>query len=372
MIYMRKTALRDIHEKVGGKLVDFSGWELPVQYANGMIHEHMVVRKSVGVFDVSHMGEFELKGKDALALIQKLITNNAEKLAIYQVLYSPMCYENGTIVDDLLCYRLGEEHFYFVVNASNIDKDWAWVQKNAKGMDLEILRNFSDDVSLISVQGPKAEATVQKLVKNDLSKVEFFHLVKDTEIKGIKIPMISRTGYTGEDGFEIMVENKYACDIWNAVFEAGKEFGIEPIGLGARDTLRFEAKLALYGNDIDDTTTPIEAALKWTVDLEKPVFNGHEVIKKHASEGTTRALRGFELVDKGIPRHGMEIFNANNEKIGIVTSGTYAPFLDKNLGLGYVPMSHAKIGTEIFIDIRGKMKKAVIVKTPFYQKAYTK
>ena len=370
---MKETALKEVHEKLGGKMVDFAGWYMPVQYPKGVIAEHMAVREKVGMFDVSHMGQFEFKGRDALALVQKLITNNAAKLDIHQVLYSPMPYTNGTLVDDVLVYRLGEDHFYMVVNASNIDKDWEWVKENAKDMEFEVFRNFSDEVSLIALQGPKAEATLQKLVKEDLSKVGFFYLLRNVEIDGVKLPMISRTGYTGEDGFEIMIPNKDAVKIWNLLMEAGEEFGVEPCGLGARDTLRFEAKLPLYGNDIDDTTTPVEAGLKFFIDIEKEYFNGIEVIKdQYINKNTKRLLKGFEMVDKGIPRHGMKIFNADGEEIGYVTSGTYAPYLKKNLGLGYVNKPFHKLGTEIFIDVRGKKKKAVIVKTPFYKKAYKK
>ncbi|HHH84399.1 MAG TPA: glycine cleavage system aminomethyltransferase GcvT, partial [Firmicutes bacterium] len=272
--FMKKTALNEIHKEYGGKMVDFSGWEMPVQYKKGTIAEHLAVRKHVGLFDVSHMGQFELKGKGALPLIQKLITNNAAKLEIFQVLYTPMCYENGTIVDDVLCYRLGEDHFYMVVNASNIEKDWKWVLKNARGMDLDVLRNFSDEVSLLALQGPDAEKTLQKLVSDDLTKLGFFHLLRETSVGGIAVPMISRTGYTGEDGFEIMVPNSDAPALWKKLMKAGQEFAIEPCGLGARDTLRFEAKLPLYGNDIDDTTTPVEAVLKFFIDPEKESFNG--------------------------------------------------------------------------------------------------
>ena len=367
---MKKTALNEIHKESGGKMVDFLGWEMPVQYSKGTIAEHLAVRHHVGLFDVSHMGQFELKGRDALALIQKLITNNAEKLDLFQVLYTPMCYENGTIVDDVLCYRLGQDHFYMVVNASNIDKDWEWVRKNARGMDLDVLKNFSDEVSLLALQGPDAEKTLQKLVSEDLKKLPFFYLLRETSVGGIAVPMVSRTGYTGEDGFEIMVPNSHAPALWKKLMEAGAEFSIEPCGLGARDTLRFEAKLPLYGNDIDDTTTPVEAVLKFFIDPGKDDFNGKEVITAQIEEGTTRLIRGFEMVDKGIPRHGMEIYSTDNERIGYVTSGTYAPFLEKNLGLGYIDKPYHKMGQEILIDVRGKMKKAVIVKTPFYTKAY--
>ncbi len=367
---MRLTALNSLHRELNGKMVDFSGWEMPVQYGKGTIAEHMAVREKVGLFDVSHMGQFEIKGRDALKLIQKLITNNAATLDLFQVLYTPMCYENGTIVDDILCYRLAEDHFYFVVNASNVDKDWQWVQDNAKGMELDIFRNFSDEVSLIALQGPFAEKTLQKLVGDDLDKLGFFYLLHNAAIDGINAPMISRTGYTGEDGFEIMVKNEDAPAVWTMLMEAGKEFGIEPCGLGARDTLRFEAKLPLYGNDIDDTTTPVEAVLKFFIDDEKDSYNGKEVISRQIAEGTGRMLRGFEMTDRGIPRHGMKVCDAEGNEIGYVTSGSYAPFLEKNLGLAYIDKPHHKMGNEIFIDVRGKLKKAVIVKTPFYKKSY--
>ncbi len=367
---MKYTALNAIHKDYEGKIVDFSGWEMPVQYGKGMIAEHMAVREKVGIFDVSHMGQFEIKGKDAVNLIQRLITNNAAKLDQFQVLYTPMCYKNGTIVDDILCYRLDEDHFYFVVNASNVDKDWEWVVKNSEGMDFEILRNFSEDASLVALQGPYAEKTLQKLVSEDLNELGFFYLLKDVKIGGVEALMVSRTGYTGEDGFEIMVPNGQAEELWRGLMKAGEEFGIEPCGLGARDTLRFEAKLPLYGNDIDDTTTPVEAVLKFFIDDEKEAYNGKEVISEQIQNGTKRLIRGFEMVDRGIPRHGMKVFNGDGEEIGYVTSGTYAPFLKKNLGLAYINKPFHKMDAEIFVDIRGKKKKAVIVRTPFYKKSY--
>ncbi|TYB30337.1 MAG: glycine cleavage system aminomethyltransferase GcvT, partial [Candidatus Mcinerneyibacterium aminivorans] len=290
-----------------------------------------------------------------------------------QVLYTPMCYKNGTIVDDLLCYRIGEEHYYFIINSANHDKDLDWLKENAEGYDLEILRDISPGYSLFAVQGPNAEKAMQKLVSRDMNKLKFFRLWKDVKIDDIDVDMISRTGYTGEDGVEILVKNKYASRLWKMIMEAGKEYGIKPCGLGARDTLRLEAKLMLYGNDIDDTTTPVEAALKWTVDLDKDTdFNGKEVIKKQIENGTDRILKGFEMIDRGIPRHNMEIYNTDGDKIGYVTSGNYAPYLKKTVGLGYIDRPYHKRNTEIMIDIRGKKKKAKIVKTPFYKKSYKK
>src|SRR6056297_1292799 len=357
---MKKTAVNQIHKELGGKMVDFAGWEMPIQYKKGVIKEHMAVRERVGIFDVSHMGEFEIKGPDALDYVENLITNNASKLDINQVLYTTMCYEKGTIVDDLLVYRLN-------------DKDFNWLEKNADGFDLEILKDLSSEMSLFAVQGPKAENTINKLMEKDLSQLGFFRLMRNVKIDGVNVKMISRTGYTGEDGVEIMLKDEDAPELFKKILEAGEEFGIEPCGLGARDTLRLEAKLMLYGNDIDDTTTPIEAALKWTVDLDKGYdFNGKEVIEEQIKNGVDRYLKGFEMIDRGIARHGMDIYNENDKKIGYVTSGNYAPFLKKNIGLGYIDKPFHKRGTEIYIDIRGKKKKAKIVKTPFYKKSYKK
>ena len=370
---MKKTAVNEIHKKLNAKMVDFAGWEMPIQYEDGVIKEHMAVREKVGIFDVSHMGEFEIKGKDALEYVQKLITNDASKLDINQVLYTPMCYENGTIVDDLLCYRIGDNHFYFIINSANHDKDLNWLKSNAEGYDLEVVKDISPEMSLFALQGPNAEKTMQKLVEKDMDNLKFFRLWLDVDVDGINVDMISRTGYTGEDGVEIMVKNENAPELWEKIMDAGEEYGIKPCGLGARDTLRLEAKLMLYGNDIDDTTTPVEAALKWTVDIDKDVdFNGKEVIKEQIENGTERILKGFEMIDRGIPRHNMEIYDKNEEKIGYVTSGNYAPYLEKTIGLGYIDRPHHKKGTEIFIDVRGKMKKAKIVKTPFYTKSYKK
>ncbi len=370
---MKKTAINEIHKKLNAKMVDFAGWEMPIQYEDGVIKEHMAVREKVGIFDVSHMGEFEIKGKDALEYIQKLITNDASKLDINQVLYTPMCYENGTIVDDLLCYRIGEKHFYLIINSANHDKDLNWLKSNTEGYELEIVRDISPKMSLFALQGPNAEKTMQKLVDKDMNELKFFRLWLDVDVDGINVDMMSRTGYTGEDGVEIMVKNENAPELWEKIMDAGEEFGIKPCGLGARDTLRLEAKLMLYGNDIDDTTTPVEAALKWTVSMDKDVdFNGKEVIKEQIENGTDRILKGFEMIDRGIPRHNMEIYNENEEKIGYVTSGNYAPYLKKTIGLGYIDRPHHKKGTEIYIDVRGKMKKAKIVKTPFYKKSYKK
>ena len=370
---MKKTAVNEIHKKLGGKMVDFAGWEMPIQYKKGVIKEHMAVREKAGIFDVSHMGEFEIKGKDALKYVENLITNNASKLDKGQVLYTTMCYEKGTIVDDLLVYRLDKNYFYFVINSSNHDKDFNWLKKNAEGFELEILKDLSPEMSLFAVQGPKAEDIINKLMEEDLSKLGFFRLMRNVKIGGVNVKMISRTGYTGEDGVEIMLKDEDAPELFKKILEAGEEFGIEPCGLGARDTLRLEAKLMLYGNDIDDTTTPIEAALKWTVDLDKGYdFNGKEVIEEQIKNGVDRYLKGFEMIDRGIARHGMDIYNENDKKIGYVTSGNYAPYLKKNIGLGYIDKPYHKRGTEIYIDIRGKKKKAEIVKTPFYKKSYKK
>jgi len=355
---MKKTALNEIHHKLGAKMVEFAGYEMPIQYS-GIRDEHRRVRETVGVFDVSHMGEIEVWGDNALEMVQKIAINNASLLQIGQVQYSAMCYENGGIVDDILVYRF-EDHYLLVVNASNKDKDLQWILKNK--IDGCEIKDTSDEVTQIAVQGKKAESALQKLTKVDLSKIEFYWFVTD-ELTDCPM-IISRTGYTGEPGFELYFENNYAEKVWNAVFEAGSEFDIEPIGLGARDSLRMEKKMCLYGNDINETTNPIEATLGWITKLDKGDFIGKEVIAKVKEEGITRKLIAFVLDKPGFPRHGYEIYK-DNKKIGHVTSGTVSPILEKGIGLGYVTKENSKIGTEIDIQIRNKPASAIIIKPPF-------
>ncbi len=355
---MKKTALNAIHQKFGAKMVEFAGYEMPVQY-HGIRDEHRRVRETVGVFDVSHMGEIEVCGDNALDMVQNITINDASVLEIGQVQYSAMCYEDGGIVDDLLVYRFAN-HYLLVVNASNKEKDLDWILQN-KNEGCEI-KDISDEVTQIAVQGKDAEATLQKLTNVDLSEIKFYWFTED-KIADVNM-IISRTGYTGEPGFELYLENKYAEEIWEKVFEAGKEFDIEPIGLGARDSLRLEKKMCLYGNDIDQTTNPIEATLGWITKLDNDDFIGKDAILKVKEEGITRKLVAFVLNDSGFPRKDYEIFK-DDVQIGQVTSGTVSPILEKGIGLGYVKKEHSKIDTEIEIKVRNKFISAKIIKPPF-------
>lgn len=356
--------LNDLHVKLGGKMVPFAGYNMPVRYSSD-IEEHMAVRNGVGVFDVSHMGEFTVKGPHALDLIQRVTTNDASKLIDGQAQYSCLPNETGGIVDDLIIYKIVDNDYLIVVNASNIEKDWNWISKyNTKGAEM---KNISDDICLFAVQGPKAAATLQKLTKTDLSAIKYYHFALG-EFAGIQSVVISNTGYTGAGGFEIYVDKRHAEIAWNAIFEAGKEFGIKPIGLGARDTLRLEMGFCLYGNDIDDTTSPLEAGLGWITKFTKD-FTNSAWLKKQKEEGVLRKLVGFKMIDKGIPRHDYMIKDANGNNIGKVTSGTMSPVLGIGIGLGYVSAEHSSPGSEIFIDIRGKALKAHVSKLPLIEKA---
>lgn len=355
---MKKTALNNIHHKLGAKMVEFAGFEMPIQYSS-IREEHRRVRNTVGVFDVSHMGEIEIWGKEALNMVQKITINDAAILKIGQVQYSAMCYEDGGIVDDLLVYRF-KDHYLLVVNAANKDKDFNWMIKN-KLNDCKII-DTSDKFTQLAVQGKRSEATLQKLTDVDLSQIKFYWFVQG---ELALVPMIiSRTGYTGEPGFELYFENQYAEKVWNRIFDAGKQFNIEPIGLGARDSLRLEKKMCLYGNDIDHTTNPLEATLGWITKLDKGEFIGKEAILKIKEAGIVRRLVAFVLNESGFPRKGYEIYK-NGEKIGFVTSGTVSPVLEKGIGLGYVQKEYSKIGTEMSINIRNKMIAAQIIKPPF-------
>jgi len=360
---MKNTALTHIHESLGAKMVPFAGYNMPVQY-EGVNIEHETVRSGVGVFDVSHMGEFLLTGPNALALIQKVTSNDAATLTVGRAQYSCLPNNNGGIVDDLIVYKIKDEQYLLVVNASNIDKDWEWISKhNDLGVDM---RNLSDDYSLLAIQGPKAVEAMQALTSIDLSAIKYYHF-EVADFAGIEHVIISATGYTGSGGFEIYAKNTEIEQIWNKVFEAGASFGIKPIGLAARDTLRLEMGFCLYGNDINDTTSPIEAGLGWITKFTKD-FTNSEALKKQKEEGVSRKLVGFELTERGIPRHDYEIVNAAGEVIGIVTSGTQSPSLGKGIGLGYVPTELATEGSEIFIRIRKNDVAAKVVKLPFYKK----
>ncbi len=357
---MKETPLTLIHISLGAKMAEFAGYNMPISYS-GINDEHITVRNAVGVFDVSHMGEFVLKGDKALDLIQRVTTNDASKLQPGQAQYSSLPNKNGGLVDDLLVYHLEDGNWMLVVNASNIEKDWDWiVQHNTDGVEMH---NISDHTALLAVQGPKAIDALQSLTEVDLKSIPYYHFRKGT-IAGIKNVLISATGYTGAGGFELYVENENAVKLWNAVFDAGKNFGIKPIGLAARDTLRLEMGFALYGNDIDDTTSTIEAGLGWITKFTKD-FNCREIFEEQKKNGVKRKLVGFEMIDRGIPRHDYPIADATGNVIGKVTSGTQAPSLNKAIGMGYVKPEFAKTGTEIFIDARGKLLKAQVVKYPF-------
>ncbi|QQX76288.1 MULTISPECIES: glycine cleavage system aminomethyltransferase GcvT [Aequorivita] len=359
---MKNTALSHIHEQLGAKMVPFAGYNMPVSY-EGVNAEHETVRKSVGVFDVSHMGEFLITGPNALHLIQKICSNDISKIVDGQAQYNCMPNETGGIVDDLIVYKFEDGKYLLVVNASNIDKDWDWITKqNTMGAEM---RNLSDDYSLLAIQGPKAVEAMQSLTSEDLSAIKFYHF-KVADFAGIAHVIISATGYTGSGGFEIYCKNSEVEQVWNKVMEAGKDFGIKPIGLAARDTLRLEMGFCLYGNDINDTTSPLEAGLDWITKFTKDFINS-ENLKKQKEEGVKRKLIGFELNERGIPRHDYEIVDKDGKKIGTVTSGTMAPSLNKGIGMGYVTTENSAPGTEIFIQIRNKPVAATIVKTPFYK-----
>ncbi len=340
-------------------MVPFAGFNMPVRYSSD-IEEHMTVRNGVGVFDVSHMGEFTLKGANALDLIQRVTSNDASKLIDGQAQYSCLPNETGGIVDDLIVYKITENDYLLVVNASNIEKDWNWISRfNTKGVEM---KNISDDICLFAVQGPKAVTVLQKLTATDLSPIKYYHFAVG-ELAGVKNVILSNTGYTGAGGFEVYVHKADAEKVWDAIFEAGKDENIKPIGLGARDTLRLEMGFCLYGNDIDDTTSPIEGGLGWITKFTK-AFTNSAAIKKQKEEGVTRKLVGFKMIDKGIPRHDYPIKDAAGNVIGKVTSGTQSPMLSIGIGLGYVTTANSGVGSEIYIDVRGRALKAVVSKMP--------
>ncbi|MCG9879897.1 MAG: glycine cleavage system aminomethyltransferase GcvT [Bacteroidia bacterium] len=357
---MKYVTLNDLHVALGAKMIEFAGYNMPVLY-NNLIQEHNAVRNSVGVFDVSHMGEFKLVGEKALDLIQLVTSNDASKLTDGKVQYSCLPNDKGGIVDDLLVYRYSANEYYLVVNASNIEKDWNWISKhNTFGVEMT---NMSDDLSLLAVQGPNAIKVIQKLTSVDLSSMEYYTFTSGS-VAGCEDIIISNTGYTGAGGFELYVWNKDAKKLWDALFEAGKEFDIQPAGLGARDTLRLEKGFCLYGNDINDETSPIEAGLGWITKFTKSFIN-HEYHKAIKENGASKKLVGFEMIDRGIPRQHYAIKDAAGNVIGEVTSGTQSPSLNKGIGMGYVTTAFSKADTEIFIDIRDKAVKAKVVKVPF-------
>ncbi|RAK22363.1 aminomethyltransferase [Anoxybacillus vitaminiphilus] len=365
MAQLKRTPLFSVYAEYGAKTIDFGGWELPVQFSS-IKEEHEAVRTRAGLFDVSHMGEIEVKGKDSLAFLQKVMTNDVAKLTDGRAQYSLMCYENGGTVDDLLIYKKADDHYLLVVNAANTDKDFDWLKEHLFG-DAEVT-NMSEQIAQLALQGPLAEKVLQKLTETDLSEMKFFGFKDDVDLQGVKA-LVSRTGYTGEDGFEIYCHSEDAVTLWHAILEAGKEDGVLPCGLGARDTLRFEAVLPLYGQEISKDITPLEAGLGFAVKTNKEAdFIGKEMLKKQKEEGTLRKLAGIEMIDKGIPRHGYRVF-AGEEEIGFVTTGTQSPTLKKNIGLALIKTHFASLDTEVYVEIRGKRLKAKVIATPFYKRA---
>jgi aminomethyltransferase len=356
----KRTPLHAAHVRLGARMIPFGGWDMPVQY-RGIVEEHRTARAAAACFDVSHMGEFEFRGRDATQALQRLTTNDVEALQVGQVQYSLLCYEDGGIVDDLTLYRLGDDDYMMTVNASNIDKDWAWVCQHLEGQ-VEA-KNVSAETGLIAVQGPRAERLVGQLSDVDVTRIGYYRFVRG-RVAGTPT-IISRTGYTGEDGFELYVPAENTEAAWGALLGAGKPDGVAPAGLGARDTLRLEMKYALYGNDIDQTTNPLEATLGWVVKLEKVEFIGKPVIAQVKAEGPRRRLIGFEMVDRSVARHGYRVFR-NGAEVGHVTSGSYGPSVDRYIGVGYVPTALSAVGTEIEVEVRGRPQRARVVKTPFY------
>lgn len=361
----QKTALYDMHVKYGGKLVDYAGWELSTEF-EGLVPEHNTVRNGVGMFDVSHMGEVEIKGPEASKFVQYLMTNDLNSIGEGQVIYTYFCYENGGIVDDLLVYKYSNDHLFLVINASNIDKDVEWINKHAKDFDVEV-KNLSPEISEIAIQGPLAQKVLQKVTDVNLDDVKFFHFKDGVDVAGVKC-IVSRTGYTGEDGFEVYFANDDAVTVWEALMEAGKEENIKPVGLGCRDTLRFEANLPLYGNELTPDNTPLEAGYGFFVKLDvEDDFIGKDVLKAQKAEGLKRKVVGFEMIDKGIPRHGYTV-EADGKEIGYVTTGYAAPTVGKNIGMAMVDIEYAELGTEIEIAIRKKKAKAKVVSRKFLDK----
>ncbi|MFQ5584747.1 MAG: glycine cleavage system aminomethyltransferase GcvT [Calditrichia bacterium] len=356
---IKKTGFYDLHLKHGAKMVEFAGYYMPIQYSS-ILEEHKKVRTSVGVFDVSHMGEIEISGSRAKEMINYLTTNNVEKLAVHQAQYTAMCYEDGGIVDDLIVYYRGANTYLLVVNAANVQKDFEWILMHK--FDGAEVRNISDYISQLAVQGKNAEAALQKLTDVDLSAIKFYWFI-ESELAGVDM-IISRTGYTGEPGFELYFDCQYSEQVWNAIMEAGAEFDIAPIGLGARDSLRLEKKYCLYGNDIDETTNPYEAGLGWITKLDKGDFIGQAALQKAKEQGTSRKLVGFVAQGRMIPRKDYDLQN-DGKPVGRVTSGCYSPILEKNIGLGYVTIEYAQIGQNLEIVARGRSQPVTIVKTPF-------
>jgi aminomethyltransferase len=365
MSHLKKTTLNDAHRKLGGRMIDFGGWDMPVQYPAGTIEEHMAVRTAVGIFDVSHMGEIEIRGPQALEVVQHLTTNDASKLYDGQAQYSGLTYPEGTFVDDILVHRFATDHYFLCVNASNTDKDFAWIDSHALDYDAEAT-NVSADYTQLAVQGPKALETLQPLTGVPLSAIKYYWFARG-DVDGVPA-IIARTGYTGEDGFELYFDPNESDRVWNKILESGKPHGVLPCGLAARNTLRLEAKMALYGNDIDSGTTVLEADLGWICKLNKGDFIGRDRLLRQKEEGLTRKLVGFEITDKGVARDHYPIF-INDREAGVVTSGSYAPYLKKNIGLAYLPIEYTGVGTAFEVDVRGRRLAAQVAQTPFYKRS---
>ena len=367
---VRKTALNPVHRAMGAKMVDFNGWDMPVEYpsAGGIIAENNAVRTGVGIFDVSHMGDIRLAGPDALAAVQHISMNDASRLAIGQAQYSALLYPQGTFVDDVIVHRLAEDEYLLVINAGTREKDFNWVRDNTRQFNCKV-ENLSDDFTQIAIQGPKGVNLLQKLTDADLSAIRFYWLTHST-VCGLKNILIARTGYTGEDGFEIYIpaDEKTSATVWNKVLEAGKEFGAVPCGLGARNTLRLEAKLPLYGHEISDTINVWEAGLDRFCKMEKSAFIGRSALEKAKTQGLKRTLVGLEMIERGIARDGYKVWDEADREIGYITSGSYAPFLRRNIALAYVPPEQAALGSTLKVEIRGQGVRAQVVPTPFYKR----
>jgi len=369
---IRKTALNAVHRQMGAKMVEFNGWDMPVEYpaslGGGIISEHLAVRTGVGIFDVSHMGDIRLAGPQALAAVQHISMNDAAKLALGQAQYSALLYPQGTFVDDVIVHRLGEEEYLLVINAGTREKDFNWVRDNTRPFDCAV-ENLSDDFTQIAIQGPRAVDLLQKLTDADLSQVKFYWVTRG-ELCGLPDILMGRTGYTAEDGFEIYVPSDEATGsrVWNEVLAAGKELGVVPCGLGSRNTLRLEGKLPLYGHEISDTINVWEAGLDRFCKMDKPGFVGRDALQKAKAAGVKRTLVGLEMTERGIARDGYEVQDESGREIGYVTSGSPAPFLKKNIGLAYVPVEQAAVGTKVKVDIRGQGVGAVVIPTPFYKR----
>ncbi len=364
---LKRTPLNEVHRQLGGKMVDFGGWDMPVQYTAGVIEEHMRTRMAAALFDVSHMGEIWVEGPDAIEFVNRLTTNDVTKLVDGQAHYSAFTNEKGGVVDDLLVYRFGPEKLLLVVNAGTTEKDWAWMTSHKKD-EAVTLTNASADYCQIAVQGPKAVGILQQLTETNLGEIKYYWFTTG-RVDGVE-SIISRTGYTGEDGFEIYADAKFAVQLWNKLLETGEygdADGILPAGLAARNTLRLESAMSLYGHELDDEITPLEAGLGWITKLQKGDFVGREPLAALKEQGLKRKLVGFEMIDRGIARDGFEIY-VDDEKVGYVTSGSPAPFLKKNIGLAFLPLEFANIGQEIKIDVRGKHLAAEVVATPFYRR----